>query len=150
MFFLEGAKVLFKVALAILNLSFSNPKSNKEVSGFFELTRKLRNLPIEVTFEETLIPEVRASLGGESALLSCVCGEVGAHHLLFSFFPGNWGQVFDGAADLLWRGSAVLQFFQGQSVLLLIQSSGPQGGGEGPVVYIIRSCVMSIRVCVLE
>lgn len=58
MFFFEGPKVLFKVALAILNLSFSSPKSQREVAGFFELTRKLRNLPIEVTYEETLVQEV--------------------------------------------------------------------------------------------
>ena len=59
MFFFEGPKVLFKVALAILSLSFSSPKSQKEVAGFFELTRKLRALPIEVTHEDTLIQEVR-------------------------------------------------------------------------------------------
>ncbi len=58
MFFLEGPKVLFKVALAILNLSFASPKTQREISGFFELTRKLRNLPIEVTHEEMLIQEV--------------------------------------------------------------------------------------------
>ena len=62
MFFFEGPKVLFKVALAILNLSFSSPKVQKEVKGFFELTRKLRNLPIEVTHEDTLIQEVSHSL----------------------------------------------------------------------------------------
>lgn len=58
MFFFEGPKVLFKVALAILNLCFASPRIQKETSGFFELTRKLRNLPIEVTHEETLIQEV--------------------------------------------------------------------------------------------
>ena len=58
MFFFEGPKVLFKVALAILNLSFSNPKSQKAVPDFFQLTRKLRSLPIEVTHEDTLILEV--------------------------------------------------------------------------------------------
>lgn len=58
MFFMEGPKVLFKVALALLNLSFSPPKVQREVTGFFELTRKLRSLPIEVTHEETLIQEV--------------------------------------------------------------------------------------------
>ena len=63
MFFLEGPKVLFKVALAILNLSFNSPKAQKEVTGFFELTRKLRNLPIEVTFEDTLVLEVRGGRG---------------------------------------------------------------------------------------
>ena len=61
MFFFEGPKVLFKVALAILYLCFSPPKTQKEVTGFFELTRKLRNLPIEVTYEETLVQEVRDS-----------------------------------------------------------------------------------------
>ena len=59
MFFLEGPKVLFKVALAILNLCFNTPKSQKEIGSFFELTRKLRNLPIDITHEDTLILEVR-------------------------------------------------------------------------------------------
>ena len=58
MFLFEGPKVLFKVALAILNLCFSSSKMQKEVTGFYELTRKLRSLPIEVTYEETLIQEV--------------------------------------------------------------------------------------------
>jgi len=58
MFFFEGVKVLFKVALALLNLSFSSPKSQKECAGFFELTRKLRGLPIAITHEEVLVPEV--------------------------------------------------------------------------------------------
>jgi hypothetical protein len=64
MFFLEGVKVLFKVALAVLYLSFSPPKVQKEVTSFFELTRKLRSLPIEVTYEEILIPEVSLHLKG--------------------------------------------------------------------------------------
>ena len=58
MFFLEGPKVLFKVALAVLNLAFNSNKARKECAGFFELTRKLRNLPIDVTHERVLIPEV--------------------------------------------------------------------------------------------
>lgn len=62
MFFFEGPKVLFKVALAILNLCFTAPKTQKDISGFFELTRKLRNLPIEVTHEETLVQEVSFGL----------------------------------------------------------------------------------------
>ena len=33
MFFFEGVKVLFKVALALLNLAFSAPKSQKECTG---------------------------------------------------------------------------------------------------------------------
>ena len=33
MFFFEGVKVLFKVALALLDLSFSSPKSQKECAG---------------------------------------------------------------------------------------------------------------------
>lgn len=73
MFFLEGVKVLFKVALAILNLSFSNPKIQKEITSFFELTRKLRNLPIVVTFEETLIPEVNLELSVYRMLCIHVC-----------------------------------------------------------------------------
>lgn len=63
MFFLEGPKILFKVALAVLNLSFSSSKSQREIGSFFELTRKLRNLPIDVTHEDTLILEVREGEG---------------------------------------------------------------------------------------
>jgi len=58
MFFFEGPKVLFKVALAILNLSFSSPQAQKAVPDFFQLTRKLRSLPIRVTHEDTLVQEV--------------------------------------------------------------------------------------------
>ena len=58
MFFFEGPKVLFKVALALLHLSFSSPKDQKQITGFFELTRSLRSLPIDVTHESILIPEV--------------------------------------------------------------------------------------------
>ena len=58
MFFFEGPKVLFKVALAILNLSFGSPKAQKQIPGFFELTRALRNLNIDVTHEDILVPEV--------------------------------------------------------------------------------------------
>ena len=88
MFFFEGVKVLYKVALAVLNLAFSSPASQKECPGymtssrvdfpsdsslspvslppphqcrFFELTRKLRNLPIAITHEDILIPEVNPS-----------------------------------------------------------------------------------------
>ena len=62
MFFLEGPKVLFKVALAILNLSFGSSKAQKQIAGFFELTRALRNLSIDVTHEDTLVPEVCVQL----------------------------------------------------------------------------------------
>ena len=62
MFFFEGPKVLFKVALSILNLSFGSSKVQKQIPGFFELTRALRNLTIEVTHEDVLIPEVRVSV----------------------------------------------------------------------------------------
>ena len=58
MFFFEGPKVLFKVALAILNLSFGPSKAQKKISGFFELTRALRDLSIDVTHEDVLVPEV--------------------------------------------------------------------------------------------
>jgi hypothetical protein len=57
-FFFEGPKVLFKVALAILNLSFGSSKIQKQIPGFFELTRALRNLTVDVTHEDVLIPEV--------------------------------------------------------------------------------------------
>ena len=50
--------MLFKVALAILNLSFGSPKAQKQIPGFFELTRALRNLNIDVTHEDVLVPEV--------------------------------------------------------------------------------------------
>ena len=58
MFFFEGPKVLFKVALAILNLSFGPSKAQKKIPGFFELTRALRDLSIDVTHEDVLVPEV--------------------------------------------------------------------------------------------
>ena len=61
MFFLEGPKVLFKVALAILNLAFGSSKAQKPISGFFELTRALRNLTVDVTHEDILVPEVGVS-----------------------------------------------------------------------------------------
>ena len=70
MFFFEGPKVLFKVALAILNLSFGSPKDQREIKGFFELTRKLRNLPINVAHENVLVPEVSARL--EVTWLACM------------------------------------------------------------------------------
>ena len=80
MFFLEGPKVLFKVALAVLNLCFSTPKSQKDISSFFELTRKLRNLPIEVTHEETLIQEVRewgcVQGGGAGVIVEFLIGSI--------------------------------------------------------------------------
>ena len=60
MFFFEGVKVLFKVALAILSLAFGSSKAQKQIPGFFELTRALRNLSIEVTHEDVLVPEVRS------------------------------------------------------------------------------------------
>lgn len=59
MFFVEGPKVLFKVALAAIQLTFGNPKQQKDIPGFFELTRKLRDLPIDCTHENILVPEVR-------------------------------------------------------------------------------------------
>lgn len=34
MFFFEGVKVLYKVALAVLNLAFSSPASQKECAGY--------------------------------------------------------------------------------------------------------------------
>ena len=34
MFFFEGMKVLYKVALAVLNLAFSSPASQKECPGY--------------------------------------------------------------------------------------------------------------------
>ncbi len=58
MFFVEGPKVLFKVAVAAIHLTFGNPKQQKDITGFFELTRKLRDLPIECTHETILVPEV--------------------------------------------------------------------------------------------
>ncbi len=58
MFFFEGAKMLFKVALAVIQLTFGSPKLQKDIVGFFELTRKLRDLPIEYTHENALVPEV--------------------------------------------------------------------------------------------
>ena len=58
MFFFEGVKVLFKVALAVLNLTFGSSKAQKQIPGFFELTRALRNLAIDVTHEDVLVPEV--------------------------------------------------------------------------------------------
>ena len=58
MFFFEGPKVLFKVALAVLNLSFGSSKAQKQIPGFFELTRALRNLSIDITHEDVLVPEV--------------------------------------------------------------------------------------------
>ncbi|XP_003388923.1 PREDICTED: TBC1 domain family member 10A-like [Amphimedon queenslandica] len=58
MFFFEGVKVLFKVALAIMSLSFSKPKQREECPGFFEVTQKLRNLPLSVTHEGILLPEI--------------------------------------------------------------------------------------------
>lgn len=57
-FFFEGVKVMFKVALALLHMAFASPQSRKECPGFFELTRKLRNLPIEITHENTLLTEM--------------------------------------------------------------------------------------------
>ena len=59
MFFFEGPKVLFKVALAVLNLAFGSSKAQKKVTGFFELTRALRDLSINITHEDVLVPEVR-------------------------------------------------------------------------------------------
>ena len=58
MFFFEGPKVLFKVALAVIQLTLGSPKQQKEVTGFFELTRKLRDLPIDCAHESILVPEV--------------------------------------------------------------------------------------------
>jgi hypothetical protein len=58
MFFYEGVKVLFKVALAIISLSFGTKKQREECPGFFEVTQRLRNLPLSVTHEDVLIPEI--------------------------------------------------------------------------------------------
>ena len=88
MFFFEGMKVQFKVALALLNLTFSRPQIREECPryshydqqwciascylfcSFIEVTRKLKNLPSEVTHEEVLIPEVTTSYR-HTALYSC-------------------------------------------------------------------------------
>lgn len=58
MFFLEGVKVLFKVAVAVLHLTFHNEEDRRECKGFFELTQKLRKLPLQVTHEDILMPEI--------------------------------------------------------------------------------------------
>lgn len=72
MFFVEGPKVLFKVALAAIQLTFGDPKLQKDITGFFELTRKLRDLPIECTHESILVPEVRYDQTISNCLLPSV------------------------------------------------------------------------------
>jgi len=72
MFFFEGPRILFKVAVAVIHLTFGSPKGQKGINGFFELTRKLRDLPIEFTHEDILIPEVIALIFNQYFILITV------------------------------------------------------------------------------
>ncbi|XP_065890484.1 TBC1 domain family member 10A-like [Dysidea avara] len=58
MFLFEGVKVLFRTALAILQLVFGNSNQRIGCTGFYDITKKLRNLPINITHEDVLIPQL--------------------------------------------------------------------------------------------
>lgn len=73
---LVGVKVLFRTALAILQLTFGSKEVRKQCTGyvllyvvylavelfsihsFYDITKMLRNLPISITHEDVLIPQV--------------------------------------------------------------------------------------------
>ncbi|CAL8108733.1 unnamed protein product [Calicophoron daubneyi] len=58
MFFFEGIKVIFRIALAILSLLIGSPDSRRRLNSANDLLESLRRLPEEVTSEKTLLPAV--------------------------------------------------------------------------------------------
>ena len=58
MFLFEGVKVLFRSALAILQLTFGSREVRSRYTGFYDITKMLRTLPISITHEDILIPQL--------------------------------------------------------------------------------------------
>ncbi|KAA0201089.1 putative tbc1 domain family member, partial [Fasciolopsis buskii] len=58
MFFFEGIKVIFRTALAILDLLLGARQSREKLNSMDSIMNALRRLPSEITTEEILIPRV--------------------------------------------------------------------------------------------
>ncbi|KAL5016349.1 hypothetical protein ScPMuIL_005938 [Solemya velum] len=57
MFFCEGVKVIFRVALVLLKLAFDNPESLTQCPTIYETLEKLKYIPVEQLDEETVVRE---------------------------------------------------------------------------------------------
>ena len=55
-FFFEGVKALFRTSLAVLRLTLGNKKQRQMYEGFYDINQKFRNLSVQETHEEILIP----------------------------------------------------------------------------------------------
>lgn len=58
MFFCEGVKVLFKVAVILIHHVLGSREQRKEYNDFHSIVTRLKNLPEQVTSEEFLIEKV--------------------------------------------------------------------------------------------
>ena len=57
MFLCEGSPVKFRVALALLKLSFGKRKQREQAKEFYEISQKLHHLSIFESHEDILLPE---------------------------------------------------------------------------------------------
>lgn len=65
MFFCEGVKVMFRVALVLIKYTMGRPEQIAECPGLYETMEKIRNVPYEVMREEFLVRECSKLLVNE-------------------------------------------------------------------------------------